>query len=103
MSKEIHIWLGYVYPKDVAITYNLTLARIKEGHDRIDTTIPEFCSSKFLDDGYKLFAHMVDGEEVEIIFGSKNKNTDREIRSGHNLCKMLLANEFGLATLQWWQ
>lgn len=66
--------------------------------NKVYTTQTHFCSTTWLVKGYRIFAHMLDDEVVEIKLG-KNECTDREIRVSHNLEKMLLANEFGLATL----
>lgn len=103
MGKEIHIWLGVDYPENICKTYGETQSLMVGGADRIDTGITEFCSSEYFEDGFRIFAHMADDEEVEIKLGCDNKNTDRKIHAGHNLQKLLISNEFGIATLEWYQ
>lgn len=95
-QKEIHIWLADKYPRDMFITYQEVTSALAQGVFRIDTPIPVFCSSKYADMGYRIFAHMIDGEVVEIHEGLV-KNTGREIRHGMNWMHLLLCNEFGYA------
>ena len=66
--------------------------------ERVNTVQPLFCCTIWFLKGYRLFVHMLDRKTVEIKLGKMNE-TSREIRVYHNLEKMLLSNEFGLATM----
>lgn len=103
MAREIHIWLGYCYPDDICITNIETQRLICCGFHRIDTGVIGFCNSKYLEHGFRIFVHMIDNEEVEIKFGDGNVNTNRYIHPCHNLEKLLMSNEFGLATADWYK
>jgi hypothetical protein len=103
-NKELHIWMGENYPNrnKLWITLESTEEALNNDCDRVDSTQTHVCSTKWLVKGYKIFVHMLDGEVVEIVLGSGNKHTNKEIRIAHNLEKLLLANCFGYATRDNW-
>jgi len=95
MEKEMHIYMSE--PKDVAccVSYNSVLRALNFLEPIIHTTQTHFCSNRVIYDyGYTLYIHSEDGKIVKI---DKNGTdaTNRELREGHNLEKMLLAGEFG--------
>jgi hypothetical protein len=94
--KELHIWLCD-YPKFISpyVRLESTEFALDQDDEIVHTTQPHVCSTTWLVKGYRIFAHMLDGEVIEIKLG---ECCGREIRISHNLEKMLLANVFGLAT-----
>ena len=100
-TPELHIWLGEPQPHCTIRTLtNLqeTQEAINKGAYVIHTTQPHVCDSSNLAKGYRIFAHMLDGETVEIKLG-RIDNCEKQIRKEHNLAKMLLAGSFGKARI----
>lgn len=100
--KELHIHLSmnpklveHINSGDAYLTLWGALKALKDDEEIIHTTQPHVCNTIYLLEGYKIFAHMLDGEVVEIKLG---ECCGREIRIAHHLENMLLANVFGLAT-----
>lgn len=80
-------------PTDVKHGYYETLDAIESGIGEIHTTQIVLLSTRLWMEGYRTFVREMDGEIFEIRLGD-NERTNREIREGHNLCKMLVAGEF---------
>lgn len=89
--KELHVWMSEPdYPIDT--DYASTKASIMTGEKRIDTTQTHFLQFHY---GYNLFVH-ISGDDVtghEITLG-ECEGTNREIKHGYNIEKMLYAGEF---------
>jgi len=98
MEKELHIWMEQNNENNLLTNFQETQKALIDSVDLIHTTQPHFCNTKWITK-YKIFVHMLDNECVEILLGTKNKYTNRNIRLSHNLEKLLLANEFGYATI----
>lgn len=96
--KELHVWLDDTYPKENKMFFSLdsTLTELEKGSSVIHTTQTYCFSTEWIDKGYRIFAHLLDGTTIEIKLGS-NSCTPKEIRKAHNISRMLLANAFGLA------
>ena len=94
--KELHIWLREPQIEKPITNLQATQTAINEGVDVVHTVQPHYCSVASLDKGYRIFAHMLDGEVVEIKLGYIG-NCEKQIRREHNLEKMLLAGCFGKA------
>jgi transcription elongation factor GreA-like protein len=101
MQKELHIWMKWnsILAKidEKYLCLNDTLEALYLEKEIVHTTQIHICSTKWLEKGYRLFIHMLDDEIVEIVLGTSNKHTKRDIRTVHNLQRLLLSNEFGYA------
>lgn len=93
-TKEFHVWLDTIkFPALVTLqtVYDTTKAKLNCREDIIHTTQTAFLKTSILDE-YKLFVHRY-GQQIEITLGSC-QGTDREIKAGDNLEKLVLAGEF---------
>jgi hypothetical protein len=59
----------------------------------IKTTQVKCCSTRLFDLGYRIFVHYSPDDIFEITLG-KCERTSREIRKGHDLCNLIISDEF---------
>ena len=101
---EIHLYMkNEKTTKNILNSYYHTWQKIQELLESkkqyiqiLHTYQTSVCATSLLLSGCRIFVHMLDGKIVEIKLG-ENECTDRFIKVSHNLEKLLLANEFGLA------
>jgi len=99
-QKELHIWMGTpdLNSRDVLFTtFDETDTALQNGHNRVNTVQPHFCSTEWIVRGYRVFIHMLDGKVVEMKLGYIG-NCGREVKISTALEKMMLSNCFGKAT-----
>lgn len=93
MSKEIHF---YVYGEQLPVSHSWeeTETQIKNGKGYIKTTQMGLLSANLFELGYRIFVHESYDDAYEIVLGSGNERTDKEIKMVHNLFKMWRAGSF---------
>ena len=92
-KKQIHFYFG-PYPDGAVNSYFLTKDTIEAGIKNIHTTQIVLCTTDLFRKGYRIFIHPLQGNAFEIKLGDNSPYTDKEIRMGHNLYKMLIAGTF---------
>lgn len=92
-EKQIHFYFGN-YIDAIAHSYVLTQHVIEAGVENIYTTQIVLCTTDLFKKGYRIFIHPTEGNMFEIKLGDNSPYTDKEIRMGHNLYKMLIAGTF---------
>lgn len=98
MDKKITFYMDYHLasenvPADIKHGYYETMDAIEVDIEEIHTTQIILLSTRLWSKGYRTFVRDTDGEIFEIRPGD-NERTKRELREGHNICKMLLSGEF---------
>lgn len=91
---QIHFYFDNQYPDGAVHTYKLTKLLIEVESERIDTTQILLCTTELFRKGYRILIHPTEGNPFEIKLGNNSPYTDKEIRIGHNLYKMLIAGTF---------
>lgn len=100
MKKELHVWLDPGIDEmdkyEILFSFHDTQIAITEGRHIIHTTQPHILQFRY---GYRLFVHVMHDDLTghEITLGDC-EGTERIIREGYNIEKMLVAGEF-----DWWR
>ncbi len=93
MDKEFHLYLSK-RPKSSIDAFDIVTALIELGVSPIHTTQLYACTTYLFDQGYRIFVHDDDGM-FEITLGPCER-TERIIKMGYNLPKMIATGEFDL-------
>lgn len=94
MNKEIHFY-AYSSGKVNCSSYYETKQAIERQVPDIRTNQMSFLSTMRFEEGYRIFVHETPLEDMyEIVLGTDNTNTRRDIRLGHDLFKLWKAGEF---------
>ena len=92
-NKEFHLYLDK-RPENSIDVFDEVTALIELGISPIHTTQVYACTTYLFDQGYRIFVHDNDGE-FEITLGPCER-TERIIKMGYNLPKLIVAGEFDL-------
>lgn len=96
-KKQIHFYFGN-YSDPTIHSYTLTQIAINSmNYSRINTTQIVLCTTDLFRKGYRIFIHPAKGNTFEIKLGDNSPYTDKDIRMGHNLYKLLIAGTFNTA------
>lgn len=93
MEMAIHF---YEYDPDIPIfhCWKETENQLRIGKSTINTTQIGLLHTRLFGLGYRIFIHESEDKFYEIVLGSGNERTNREIKMGHNLFKMWKSGEF---------
>lgn len=96
--KEFHIWLDSVCMDYTTCckTLNTTRRIMEQGDEEIHTTQLSLLRTSLLDE-YRVFLHQ-EGKQIEITLG-ECQGTERIIKAGDNLEKLVLGGEFSFANI----
>lgn len=90
MKKEMHVWLTSPLKGVNCFTdWATTQKAVDDDIDIIHTTQTHFVSWKY---GRRIFIHI--GDDIHEIKMGDCEGTERELREGHNIEKMLFVGEF---------
>lgn len=95
-DKEYHLYLCRVFALfDTRFCYTVDEVEtaIKCGDSEIYTFQVVTCTTDLFSNGYRIFVHVTPEDSFEITLGNCER-TNREIRMGHCLWKMILSGEF---------
>ena len=69
--KELHVWLIDDYPSDILVIHSLNSALVLLNNNApiVHTTQTHCFATEWIEKGYHIFAHLLDGNVVEIKFG----------------------------------
>lgn len=96
MGKEYHLYLCRVFALfDIRFCFTVDEVEtaIKHGESEIYTFHVVTCTTDLFSNGYRIFVHVTPEDSFEITLGNCER-TNREIRMGHCLWKMILSGEF---------
>ena len=97
-EKQFHIWFTHCTTGEINCNtpFDIELA-LNEGLTIIHTY--QVCSVKtyLFELGYRIFVHPHKGQVFELTLGAC-VNTEREIRSAHNIANLLISGEFDTDT-----
>lgn len=97
MLKEFHIWFCKCLTNEINCNTPFDVEKaLNEDWTHIHTYQVSSVTTNLIEMGYHIFVHPYKGEVFELTLGNC-ANTDKEIRSTHNLHKMLMNNAFDTA------
>lgn len=93
--KELHIHFWNDNVEYLLVTDMFSIITVINNNETIiNTTCSHSVHLSYWTNKYKLFIHPVVGDMFEIVIRTSETHTNREIKDGHNIEKMLLSVEF---------